>query len=266
MKTLRGTALPERLADIGRRDLYVRGELPTATPIAIVGSRQATPYGRRVASQLAARLANAGVPVISGLAFGIDVTAHQAALEAGGQAIAVLPTGLEEKDISPQTNLPVAHRIEANGGALISEYPPGTGARKEHYSRRNQVIAALAEHVVVIEAALPSGSLMTSRHAADLGREVWALPGPIDSLVSAGTNHLIGDGARPLLSVDEFVEELGLKPAPSQDGPLAGLGAKPVHLDELAGDADPSQLEAELTRLELRGLVKHVGGQYYVRA
>ena len=238
--------------------------------MAIVGSRRATHYGRRVAASLAARLATAGVPVISGLAFGIDITAHRAALDAGGRSIAVLPGGLDEAHVSPRSHLAEARRI-AERGTLLSEYPPGTEARKEHFLARNRLISGLARAVVVIEAELPSGSLITARYGMEQGKDVWAVPGPIDSPTSRGTNDLISQGAYPLTDVEEFIASLGLAPAasPSEASPLLKLlGAQPSHSDELAALADlpPAKLDGELTRLELLGLIRHLGGRYYVRA
>ncbi len=251
------------------KELYLRGTLPRRLPVAIVGSRQPTAYGRRAATAIAARLAVAGIPIISGLAFGIDSEAHRAALDSGGRTIAVLPSGLDDRTISPQTNLPLARRILEAGGALLSEYSTGTTARKEFYYARNRLISGLSRAVVVVEAKLPSGSLLTAGHAATQGRDVWALPGPIESPVSQGTNLLIADGAHPIVSVSEFLEALGLE-RQAESGPgLAGeLSDQPVHVDTLAErlEQPTAEIEAELTKLEIRGLAHHVGGRFYVAA
>lgn len=259
---------PKALRDIPSppEALFLDGELPGEAPVAIVGSRRASAYGRRVATTLAAQLATAGVPIISGLAFGIDATAHRAALEAGGKTVAVLPGGLDEASVSPRTNLRLAETIRRQG-ALLSEYPVGTAARKEHFAARNRLISGLARAVVVIEAALPSGSLLTARHAIEQGREVWAVPGQIDNPIAAGTNHLIFDGAQPLVSVADFLGSLGLSTAAGRD-PLLQAFAAPAHLDAVsaAGGFDPAVLESTVAKLELRGLLRHLGGRYYVRA
>ncbi len=214
---------------------------------------------------VAGRIATAGAAVVSGLAFGVDAVAHQAALDAGGATVAVLPSGLQEEDISPRTNLGLARRI-LERGALVGEYPAGVPARKEHYEARNRLISGLARAVVVVEASRPSGTLITARHAGDQGREVWAVPGPIDEPQSIGTNWLIEDGARPLVSIGRFLDTLGLR---SQEGERNGLTAilatGPRHVDEIAaGTGQPAHvLESELTKLELIGTIRHLGGRYY---
>lgn len=233
--------------------------------MAIVGSRKPTAYGRRTAIALASRLGSLGVPIISGLAFGIDATVHEAAIDAGGCTVAVLPGGLDPANLSPRSHLRLAERVLGRG-ALLSEYADGTPVRKEHYAARNRLISGLARCVVVIEGALPSGSLLTARHAADQGRDTWALPGPIDSPVSAGTNHLIEQGAFPLTNIDTFMETLGLTGLAASD-PLVSRFTRPAHVDELLADGQWSaaELEAAIGKLELRGVIRHLGGRYYVR-
>jgi DNA processing protein len=268
---LAGERLPEPLRDISDvpRELFLAGSLPEEAPVAIVGSRKATGYGRRIAQTVAARLATAGVPIVSGLAFGIDAETHRAVLEAGGQTIAVLPGGLDRPSLSPRSNLALADRILESRGALLSEYPQGTMARKEHFLARNRLISGLSRAVVVIEAALPSGSLITAKHATDQGRDVWAVPGPIDSPTSAGTNWLISDGAQPLVAIDHFLESIGIVTKTKRPEGLAKhLTDQPRHFDELAARSgrQSSELESELTKLELLGLARHLGGRYYVRS
>ena len=239
--------------------------MPRPIGIAIVGSRRPTAYGRRVATLLAGRIAAAGLPVISGLAFGVDAIAHAAALEVAGSSVAVLPTGLHDDDISPRTNLKLAQRV-ALLGALVSEYPEGTPSRKYHYEARNRLIAGLARAVVVVEASRPSGTLMTARHAGEQGKDVWAVPGPIDSDQSLGTNWLISQGANPLVSIDEFLAAYGIKhiQAPQQ-GVAAHLGRSATHFDELVMQSKQpaAAVEAELMKLELTGTVRHLGDRYY---
>lgn len=270
LRTIPGNQLPTALREISDppEQLYVRGALPSERPVAIVGSRRTTAYGRRVAGTLAARLAASGVPIVSGLAFGVDTCAHRAALDSGGRTIAVLPGGVDRESISPRTNLAVADRIVEQGGALLSELPAGTAPRKHYYTSRNRLISGLARAVVVVEAALPSGSLVTAQHAADQGRELWAVPGPIDSPTSAGTNRLIRDGANPLVSVEEFLEALGIETKPAQaTGLLATFPDSPQHVNELSDRLNRpiSELETELTKLELRGLVRKQNDGTYVR-
>lgn len=266
------TQIPELLRSIPStpKALFIAGTLPVIVPVAVVGSRKATSYGRRVASVVSARLAAAGVPIISGLAFGIDAAAHQAALDAGGQSVAVLPCGLAHKDISPRTNLPLAERIIRNG-ALLSEYPAGTTARKENFLARNRLISGFSRAVVVVEAALPSGSLITAKHAMEQGRDVWAVPGMIDAPQSRGTNDLIAQGAQPLVDIDHFIKSLGVSedvPSRTGDELLRQFDASPKHLSAIAeaSGMDPAALEAAVTKLELLGLIRDVGGRHYIRS
>ncbi len=276
IRKLTGAEIPEplqRLDENAPKVLYVRGELPAADqlPVAIVGTRRPTAYGRRTTAQLAARLAAAGLPIVSGLAFGIDTAAHRAALDAGGRTIAVLPGGVDRESISPSSNLAVADRIVEQGGAVVSEWPAGTAPHKHHYTFRNRLISGWARAVVVIEAAKPSGSLTTAQHAADQNKDLWAVPGPIDSPVSAGTNHLLTESVSPLISVSHFLEALGVADpgrAAAADGLLGEFSDRPLHADALATrlKRPVADLETELTRLELRGLIKRLEGRYYVRA
>ena len=266
--------IPKRLRNIPNPPtrLWARGSLPpdTAAAAAIVGSRRPTAYGRRIAAQIAGRLGAAGVTVVSGLAFGVDTIAHTAALEAGGSTIAVLPDGLGDDDLSPQTNRRLALRI-ASRGALLSEYPEGTSVRKYHYEARNRLISGLADVVVVVEAGRPSGTLITARHAGDQSRDVWAVPGPIDSEQSLGTNWLIDQLAHPLVSIDWFIDgflkHYGTKgPATGRSGMVGLLSKTAVHFDELVSKSrkPAAEVEAELTKLELTGVVRDVGDRHYV--
>lgn len=270
IQTIEGSAIPEPLRELEYppEQLFVRGQLPTARPVAIVGTRRPTTYGRRTTSVLATKLAVAGVPVVSGLAFGIDTEVHRAVLDAGGRSVAILPGGVDDASISPGTNIPLAKRIIDAGGALVSEYPPATGALPFRYTERNRLISGWARAVVIIEAGLPSGSLVTAQHAIDQGRDLWAVPGTIESAPSAGTNRLIADGALPLVSIDEFLEQLGVRQAQGTDAFGQLIGSQPTHVDQLAEELKKSagELETELTKLELRGVVRHLGGRYYVRA
>lgn len=265
--------IPRRLRDIPGppERLWIRGTMPGAKSdmIAIVGSRRPTAYGRRIAAQLAGRIAGTGVPIVSGLAFGIDTVVHTAALDVGGRSVAVMPTGLADGDISPQANLRLARMITARG-ALVSEYPAGTTSWRHHYEARNRLISGLARAVVIIEASRPSGTLITARHGGDQGRDVWAVPGPIDSDQSLGTNWLIDQGVSPLVSIDAFLEHYGLdRRSPALLTGVAGLLAdSTMHFDELVAKSgrSTSDIEAELIKLELAGRVRNVGERYYTLA
>lgn len=259
-----------RLADPPQR-LYIGGRIDdwSQPAVAVVGSRKATPYGRYCVAKLAGGLAARGVHIISGLALGIDGLAHRAALESGGRTTAVLPSGLDR--LYPASHQGLAREIIKQGGALISEYEPGTKAAPYHFPARNRIVAALADAVVVIEAAQKSGTLITAEHALDIGVQVLAVPGPINSSTSAGTNRLIQIGAGLVTSVDDIAHALGFKPLKPQ--PMAPNGeSQPVidllsrqgqaSLEELAAAAeiDIAQANRLMTSLELSGLVRVEGG------
>src|SRR5437762_9206972 len=207
--SLGDTAYPANLREIqtppGR--LYVRGTLTEddALAVAIVGARAATPYGVAVAERLAADLAARGVTVVSGLARGIDSAAHRGALRVGGRTIAVLGSGADV--IYPPENRRLAARIE-EGGAVVSQFAPGTPPLAHHFPLRNRVIAGLSLGVVVVEAAERSGALITARLAAEFGREVMAVPGPVTSPASRGAHALIRDGAALVESGEDVIAEL----------------------------------------------------------
>ncbi len=200
---------PSRLAEIPEAPatLHVRGSLvdADALAVAIVGSRRATPYGLEVAEMLAADLAARGVTIVSGLARGIDSAAHRGALRVGGRTLAVLGSGVDV--IYPPENRRLAGEIAARG-ALLSQFAPGTPPLPQNFPTRNQVIAAMSLAVVVVEAAEKSGSLITARLAAELGREVLAVPGRITAAESRGANRLIQDGAHVAMGWDDVVAVL----------------------------------------------------------
>ncbi len=256
--------------------LFLRGrsELLLPPAVAIVGSRRATAYGRRVAARLAAALAREGVVVVSGLALGVDGEAHRGALDAGGPTVAVLGTGADAAH--PPAHAGIFRRI-AQEGLLVSEFPPGTPALAHHFPRRNRIMAALARVVVVVEAAARSGALITARHALDLGRDVLAVPGPIDADTSAGTNALLRDGAQPMLGPDDVLRALGIEAAgrapvaPPRGTDLAtlwdALGAAPLGVDELSGRTGFSapRALAALSQLEVEGWAVQTAGARFAR-
>ncbi len=279
---------PPRLLDIPDPPmlLYVKGEIrpEDGLAVALVGSRKSTPYGVRVAERLAGSLARVGLTVVSGLARGIDAAAHRGALKAGGRTIAVTAGGLSE--IYPPEHEGLAEEIAA-AGAVVSEMPMRQGPLAELFPRRNRIISGLCLGVVIVEASPKSGSLVTARHATEQNREVFAVPGPIDSLASRGCHALIRDGARLVESVDDILEELG--PLVREVKPTDG--APPVRhpaelvlsdlernllglLDDLPRAADEvisrtgltaSQVMATLSVLEMRRLIRRVPGNQFVR-
>jgi DNA processing protein len=191
--------------------IYALGSAAVLTPpaVTLVGSRRASAYGERIAAGFGAAFARAGVSVISGLAYGIDVAAQRAALESGGRVCAVLGTGIDV--VYPSAHRAV-HREIAERGLLLSEYGPGVGARPWHFPNRNRLMAALGQATIVIEAGATSGALLTAQVALDLGRPVGAVPGPIDSPESAGANDLLArEGVVPVLNVAAVLALLGAK-------------------------------------------------------
>jgi DNA processing protein len=229
--------------------LYFRGEWveADANAVGIVGSRSCTNYGLRVAGQLARGLARAGFTVVSGLARGIDAAAHRGALEAGGRTIAVLAGGLSR--IYPPEHAPLADEIAAGRGCLVTESPMPMEPQPGMFPARNRIISGLSRAVIVVEANVRSGALITARHAAEQGREVYAVPGPVDSPASAGCLELLRTGARLVRSADDVIEDLrGLATADYQEPGVrrqeTGV-TKPVSRDP-EGSATPSGLGGAL--------------------
>jgi DNA processing protein len=251
--------------------LFVRGVLPEQDEIAVavVGSRKASGYGLRVARTLAGDLARAGVTVVSGLARGIDAAAHEAVLEAEGRTIAVLGSGLARP--YPVEHVDLLERI-VERGAVISELAPDEPPRAYHFPRRNRIIAALSKAVLVVEAGARSGALSTARHAADLGIDVLAVPGPVDQESSLGTLALLRDGAAPVASVEDVLAALGFCRRVALDLPeseravLDAIGPDGTTADEvdatLGFGLDASA--GYLVTLEVRGLIERTDGGRYV--
>jgi len=259
--------------------------------VAIVGSRQATPYGLRVTDALARELSALGFTIVSGFARGIDAAAHHAALASGGRTVAVLGCGLDVDYPSGHASL----RAEiAGSGAVLTEFAPGTAPFATNFPRRNRIISGLALGVVVVEAAEDSGSLITARLALEQGREVFAVPGPIDAPTSRGPHGLLKQGAKLVETVDDIVEELlpqleTMRTPLSQDSMVTGagkrrsfapkppdlspeeqvvlrvMGREPSHLDDLTEQSRLSAAEVAriLLGLELKALVHQLPGQQY---
>lgn len=257
--------------------LYVQGRpaLLSAPAIAIVGSRNPTAQGADNARAFARHLSRHGLPVVSGLALGIDGAAHEGALEGEAGTIAVVGTGLDL--VYPARHEALAARI-ARHGAIVSEYAPGTPALPPNFPQRNRLIAGLALGTLVVEAALRSGSLITARLASEAGREVFAVPGSIHSPQSKGCHALIKQGAKLVESAQDIVEELRLParavepPAPQAAPPAAdalldALGDDPVTLDALLARTGwpTAELSARLLEMELDGTVARLPGGLYQR-
>jgi DNA processing protein len=261
--------------------IYLRGSLADSDEwaITIVGTRSVSPYGRQVTYQLAHELAAAGLIVVSGLARGVDIEAHQAALEAGRRTIAVLPCGLDT--IYPPEHRKLAARI-VQQGALMTPFPLGTVPKAANFAPRNRMMSGMGRGVLVTEAGTKSGALVTAGCALEQSREVFAVPGNITAQGSSGTNRLIQDGAHPVLTVQDildvlkldgvsqFVEARASLPSPSGDEAIVldKLSAEPLHIDELTRQCElsVSKVTSVLTLLELKGMVRQVGRMIYVRA
>jgi len=271
---------PPRLKEIEQPPpvLYVRGEILAEDhfAVAIVGTRKVTPYGRQVTEELSAFLAANGVTVVSGLARGVDAVAHSAALKAGGRTVAVLGSGVDR--IYPPENRALAEQMMLSG-AIISDYAVGTPPDASNFPPRNRIISGLSLAVVVIEAGETSGALITAEFAAEQGREIFAVPGSILAPQSKGTNKLIQNGALPMLTPADILQALNLTrvgeqkaarkilPADEVEAQLMNtLGSEPLHVDEIRNQTGlpVEKVSAALVMMELKGMVRQVGGMNYV--
>ncbi len=273
---------PRRLKELEQAPpvLYVRGDLlpEDEWAVAVVGTRRVTPYGQQVAEELGAFLAHNGITLISGLALGVDAISHQAALHAGGRTIAVVAHGLDM--VYPSGNRKLAEEIVAMG-ALVSDYGLGTPPDAANFPPRNRIISGLSLAVVIVEAGESSGALITAGFAAEQGRDAFAVPGNIYAPQSKGTNMLIQRGAHPLVKFEDLMEALNLEmmgehktarlalPADATEAKLFELlGQEPLHVNEIGIRAELpiEKVSSTLALMELKGLVRQVGGMQYVAA
>jgi DNA processing protein len=266
--------------------LYVKGTLlpMDMLAIAVVGSRRCSIYGQTQAERLSGGLARSGFTIVSGLARGIDIAAHRGALRAKGRTIAVLACGLAR--IYPPEHKEMAARIAENG-ALISELPLAAAPQREAFPARNRLVSGLSLGVLVVEAARNSGSLITARHAAEQGREVFAVPGQVDSPLTRGAHALIKDGAKLVENVEDIIQELGPlsqtvvaeNGEPYDDPRLLSMNEKEAKVYSLLSSAPTavddiiaalglpvSEVNSTLTVLEIRRFVKQLTGKRFVRA
>lgn len=265
--------------------LYVKGTIEPADnlAVAIVGARRCTHYGRRQAERLAGSMVRAGFTVVSGLARGIDAAAHRGALNAGGRTIAVLATGV--KQIYPPEHAELAMEISEHG-ALVSEFPLDQNPRSGLFPQRNRIISGMSLGVVIVEATRKSGALHTARHAMEQGREVFAVPGPIDSVASEGCHELIREGVTLIRNVDDLLQELGPleSPAKSADSStvhhpreltlndqekevLELIGTTPLHIDDVlrTTQLDMGRVLSTITVLEMKRFIRRLPGNMLVR-
>lgn len=258
--------------------LYVRGEFKKSDSqaVAIVGARMMTSYGREIAGKFASGLASFGITVVSGLALGVDAEAQKSALNTGGRTIAVLASGLDI--ITPITNRALALEFIKSSGAIVSEYPLGHVPMPFDFPVRDRLISGLAKAVIVIEGRMKSGTFYTVKAAADQGRPVFAVPGPINSPASEAPNYLIQNGAKLITKVSDVLEELDMqvrvdrevmeKVMPSseyEEKLLLFLEREPLHLDELVriSGLETSEISARLTIMEMKGMIKSTGNGIY---
>lgn len=259
------------------KELFVRGTLPENRPptVAIIGTRRPTRYGQEVASMLARDLAKRGVVIVSGLALGIDAIAHRGALDAHGVTIAVLASGID--DITPRTNRALGEAIIEQGGAVVSEYEPGTPAFTSQFLARNRIVSGLSDAVIIVEAAARSGTLATATFALEQGRDVFVVPGNITSPLSAGCNQLLKQGATPVTCAEDILEVIAPERLTAQASlPLGGNPVETAILQHLAGglrdgdeilqlmpDITAQDFSQALTMLEINGSIHALGGNQW---
>lgn len=275
MLTLGESDYPERLTRLASppKRLYYWGSSPSeilsSSSVAIVGARNISAYGKEVTTRLASDLAQREIAVISGLALGVDATAQKSALESGGKVIAVLPSPLD--NILPKTNYRLALEIVESGGCLITEYSAGSPAYKQNFISRNRIVAALADVLIITEAAEKSGSLHTANFAIDMGKDVMAVPGRIYDSGYIGSNNLIKRGAFPLTRYRDVLNLLGIKDSGSEFVPKGRNANEQTILDLLASGVRSGQALLEtsgltpvdfaksMTMLELGGKIQPLG-------
>ena len=264
------------------KQLYVRGGLPKDHNLnfAIVGTRAASEYGKTLAFKIAKELAELGFNIVSGLALGIDTQAHLGALEGKGRTTAVMGSAIDDNSIYPSENLNLVKKIISSGGAVISEYEPGTKSEIWFFPERNRIISGLSQGVLVVEAPEKSGALITARLALEQNREVFAIPGSIFSKNSFGANNLIKSGAKVVTSVDDILEELNLTDLKTKKGTkeeenlaaeekiiLKIIEKEPIHIDKICkiSKMAANKVLSIVSLLEIRGIIKNIGGSKFVR-
>ena len=258
------------------KELFYRGDISLASElsIAVVGTRRATRYGIWAAMNLAERLAEHGVIVTSGLASGVDTCGHRGAIKGGGRTIAVLGSGVDV--CSPASNWKLMEEI-AESGLLLSEYEPGAHATKYSFPQRNRIISGISAATVVVEAGVSSGALITAEQAAEQGKDVYAIPGNIDSVCSIGANKLIKDGALPLITCDDLLDDLGIKRKHSASR-IHSLGKSEIEVVKLVETQSevsvdylcrqtgkmPPEINGIITVLEIKGIISTFMGKIFI--
>ncbi|MFA4830580.1 MAG: DNA-processing protein DprA [Patescibacteria group bacterium] len=262
--------------------LFVRGELKKDDfCLAVVGTRKFSRYGRQITEEIVAELARAGITIISGLALGIDGIAHETALQAGGNTVAVLGSGINRSHVYPSAHRRLAEKIIQAGGAVISEYPPGGLPSKFTFPRRNRIIAGMSLGTLVTEAGEASGALITAQCSLDNNREVFTVPHNITSQTGIGPNNLLKQGALPVTNAQDIIDALNLRDikqfvsnrevipdSPTEAKLLEHLSREPIHVDSLIKQSklDSPTVNSTLTLMEMKGKVRNLGGMMYVLA
>ena len=283
--TIKDESYPKRLKEIYDPPplLYIRGDLKEEDElaVAIVGSRKTTPYGRWITEKMGQELARHGITIVSGMARGIDSHAHWGALSGGGRTIAVLGSGVDM--VYPPENRNLYKRI-IDQGAVVSEFPMSSPPEGGHFPKRNRIISGLSIGVVVVQAGMESGSLITANYALEQGREVFAVPGNVGSESSRGTHQLIKDGAKLVESSEDILEEVlpqwrreretpqeverpGWDLAEEEKVLYEQLGETPLHIDVLIRESqfDPGKVSSLLLNLELKGLISQWPGKCFTK-
>lgn len=259
--------------------LFVRGNIKNITnPLAVVGPRKYSAYGKQVTEEIVPKLARCNVTIISGLAMGIDGIAHNATLQAGGRTIAVLGSGINKENIYPACHKQLAEKIISSGGALVSEYPPGTEPNIFTFPRRNRIVAGMSVGTLVVEAAEESGALITAQFALDSSREVFCIPQNITSPTASGSNKFLKNGATIVTEADDIINAFNLQeftksPSgakiiasnPTEEKILKLLSREPVHVDHIIKNSGIPSHEANsvLLLMEIQGKIKNTGGMMY---
>ena len=276
--TLTSVDFPFMLKELAKppQELFILGNLGPLLErprLAVVGSRKVSAYGRQATMRLTQEVASHGVVIVSGLALGVDGIAHRAAIEAGGQTIAVLPCGIDK--IYPASHHQLARDILSRGGAIISEYPPGTEPFRTNFIARNRIVSGISDGLLITEAAAKSGTLHTANFALDQGRMVMAVPGNINSFLSVGTNNLIKAGAVPVTEANDILLALDLPTAQTETA-ITGANREETLILELISSGiteanellsksmlSPALFNQTLTMLELGGRIRPLGAGHW---
>lgn len=262
--------------------LFTKGNLPKPNEfcLAVVGSRKISKYGEMATEKIVSDLTKNGLTIVSGLAYGVDTVAHFAAVKGGGKTIAVLGTGVDKKSIYPKSNLKLSQDIIDKGGAIISEFPIEAPPLSHHFPQRNRIISGLSLGSLIVEANEKSGALITARFALEQNREVFAIPGSIFSPASIGPNNLIKQGARVVTCAEDILDALDLEkqnnyienktiiPETEEEKIiLSFLSHEPTHINEIIrlSKFNSGVVSSTLILMEMKGMVKNIGGMEYVK-